>query len=106
MLIAAESLSTEQYIRNLSGFDRERRALTIEHHTERRQLCSGCDFIAVLLRREREARRQWCTHGRIMCPEMQRWHDFYAEGSLTRHQTIGNVDRSLCVWKHYLLYQY
>ena len=36
MLIAAESLSTEQYIRNLSGFDRKRRALTIEHHTERR----------------------------------------------------------------------
>ena len=34
-LIAAESLGTEQHIRNLSGLNRKRCALTIEHHTER-----------------------------------------------------------------------
>src|SRR5262245_17899319 len=36
VLIASESLDTEQHIRNLSGLDRKRWALPIKHHTERR----------------------------------------------------------------------
>src|SRR2546428_6179223 len=36
VLIASKSLDTEQHIRHLSGLNRKRCALTIEHHTERR----------------------------------------------------------------------
>src|SRR5215813_5138540 len=49
VLIASRALDAEYHIRNLSGLDRKRRALTIEHHTERRQLCPGRDFIAIIL---------------------------------------------------------
>src|SRR5207249_1151374 len=76
MLIAAESLDTEQYIRNLSGLDRKRRVLTIEHHTEQWELCPSRDFIAPILRREYEVGRQWRTHRRLVGSEMQRWQDF------------------------------
>src|SRR4029450_1873638 len=71
VLIASESLDTEQHIRNLSGLDRKRWGLPVEHHTGRWWFCPSRDFIAIILHRERETCRQRCTHGRFMCPEMQ-----------------------------------
>jgi hypothetical protein len=76
VLIASKALDTEEHIRNLSGLDRKCRALTIEHHTERRQLCPGRDFVAIILHREHEAWRQWRTHGCLVRPKMQRWQEF------------------------------